>query len=102
MKTLTKTEIDNALHDLKGWELEDNKLTKHFKFKNFRDAMAFLMRLSFEAEAVNHHPEIENVYNKVRLSLTTHDAGDKLTEKDVILARRIEKLYLGMDLDRKD
>jgi len=82
------------LNDLEGWELKDDKLTKLFKFKNFREAMTFLMRLAFEAEAMNHHPEIENVYNKVRLSLTTHDAGNKVTEQDVALARQVEKLDL--------
>lgn len=92
MNALTETEIEAVLKDLEGWELKDDKLTKLFEFKDFRDAMAFLMRLAFEVEEKNHHPEIENVYNKVRLSLTTHDADNKVTEKDALLARQIEKL----------
>jgi 4a-hydroxytetrahydrobiopterin dehydratase len=92
MNPLTETELEMALTDLEGWEVEDDKLTKLFKFESFREAMAFLMRLAFEAEDMNHHPEIENVYNKVRFSLTTHEAGGKITKKDVKLARLIEGL----------
>jgi 4a-hydroxytetrahydrobiopterin dehydratase len=92
MNPLTETELEMALSDLDGWEVEDDKLTKLFKFDSFREAMAFLMRLAFEAEDMNHHPEIENVYNKVRFSLTTHEAGGKITKKDVKLARLIEGL----------
>ena len=92
MNALTETELEMALSDLEGWEVEDDKLTKLLTFPSFRDAMTFLMRLAFEVEEMNHHPEIENVYNKVRFSLTTHDAGGKVTEKDVKLARQIEKL----------
>lgn len=92
MNALTETELEMALSDLEGWEIDNNKLTKLFNFDSFRDAMTFLMRLAFEVEEMNHHPEIENVYNKVRFSLTTHDAGSKVTKKDVKLARVIEKL----------
>ena len=92
MNPLTETELEMALSDLDGWEVEDDKLTKLFKFESFRESMAFLMRLAFEAEDMNHHPEIENVYNKVRFSLITHEAGGKITKKDVKLARLIEGL----------
>lgn len=92
MQALTKTEIEAALNELNGWEVSGDKLTKDFKFKDFRAAMAFLVRIAFEAEAANHHPEIENVYNKVRLSLTTHDAGNQITKKDTALAQAIEAL----------
>ncbi len=92
MNALTDTELEVALSDLAGWEVENDKLTKLMTFESFRDAMTFLMRLAFEIEDMNHHPEIENVYNKVRFSLTTHDAGSKVTEKDIKLARQIENL----------
>lgn len=92
MNALTETELEMALSDLKDWEIDNDKLTKLFTFDSFRDTMTFLMRLSYEVEEMNHHPEIENVYNKVRFSLTTHDAGSKVTEKDIKLARQIEKL----------
>lgn len=92
MNALTETELEMALSDLEGWKIDNDKLTKLVTFPSFRDAMALLMRLAFEVEEMNHHPEIENVYNKIRFSLTTHDAGSKVTEKDVKLARMIEKL----------
>lgn len=92
MQPLSNAELASALSELDGWTLKGDKLTKLFKFKDFRQAIAFIVRLAFEAEALNHHPEIENVYNRVRIQLTTHDAGNKVTEKDVELARRIETL----------
>jgi len=92
MNPLTETELEMALSDLKGWEVENDKLNKLFEFESFREAMAFLMRLAFEVEDMNHHPEIENVYNKIRFSLTTHEAGGKITKKDIKLARLIESL----------
>lgn len=92
MNALTETELEMALSDLEGWEVKNSKLTKLFEFASFRDAMTFLMRLAFEVEEMNHHPEIENVYNKVRISLTTHDAGSEVTEKDIKLALQIENL----------
>lgn len=85
--------IAEKLQELPGWEYSDDKITKEFSFDNFKDAVSFIIRISFEAEEQVHHPEIFNVYNTVRISLTTHDAGDKVTEKDVSLAKTIESLY---------
>lgn len=65
---------------------------KTFSFDDFREAMGFLVRVAFLAEEAGHHPEIENVYDTVRLAFTTHDAGSRVTEKDVEIARRIEHL----------
>lgn len=90
---LTPDEIQTALESLDGWSHEDHKLQKDFKFKSFRDAMAFMTRLAFEAEEQVHHPELFNVYNKVSIALSTHDAGGKVTEKDIKLANAIESLY---------
>ena len=84
--------IHAALKNLPGWSLESNKLNKTFKFHHFKEAMSFLVRVAFEAEALNHHPEIHNVYSTVTLSLSTHDAGDKVTQKDLDLAQRVEHL----------
>ena len=86
------TSIREALKDLPDWKLEGDKLTKSFKFGSFREAMGFLTRIGFEAEERNHHPEIFNVYNQVTLSLSTHDAGGKVTEKDTDLAGAIERI----------
>lgn len=75
------------------WIEEENKLIRHLAFKDFSRAWAFLNRVALLAEKHNHHPEIKNVYNKVTLILTTHDAGNKVTEKDRNLAKAIDALY---------
>jgi 4a-hydroxytetrahydrobiopterin dehydratase len=87
---LTNDEITHALGELKGWRHEDGALQKTFQLKNFREAMSFLVRLGFEAEQRNHHPEIKNVYGRVEILLRTHDAGNAVTKADVELARAIE------------
>lgn len=87
---LTDTEIATARTALPGWICKDDGLTKTFKFGGFREAMSFMMRVAFEAEAMNHHPEWTNVYNRVVIRLNTHDAGGKVTAKDVELARKIQ------------
>ena len=92
---LIAAEIQTALGGLPGWTFERDALAKNFQFKNFREAMAFMVRASFEAEAMNHHPEWTNVYNRVAIRLNTHDAGGKVTAKDVELAGRIEKALGG-------
>jgi 4a-hydroxytetrahydrobiopterin dehydratase len=88
---LTEPEINAALAKLPGWGSTGHKLVKIFQFKNFRDALAFIVRIGLEAEGIDHHPEIKNVYNKVELGLNTHDAGGRITAMDVELAARIEK-----------
>ncbi len=87
---LEKDALDLALAALPGWRLDGNKLVKTFVLGDFREAMMFLVRMSYEAEALNHHPEIHNVYKTVTLALTTHDAGNRVTVKDVELAAAIE------------
>lgn len=89
---LTQNEINKALDTLNLWKASNDKLSKDLKFGDFREAIAFINRLAFEAEELQHHPEIFNVYNNVSISLSTHDAGNKITQKDVDLANRIEKL----------
>lgn len=74
------------------WLTKDNKLVREFLFKDFIQAFSFLTRVAMEAEKQNHHPEIFNVYNKVTISLQTHDAGDIITEKDHNLAKAIDAL----------
>lgn len=87
---LTDAELNDALAELDAWEFEDDKLKTTYEFTDFRAAISFIVRLSYYAEDLNHHPELENVYNTVHIALTTHDAGGKVTEKDVELARQIE------------
>ncbi|MGM0546096.1 MAG: 4a-hydroxytetrahydrobiopterin dehydratase [Bacteroidota bacterium] len=90
---LSDDQIAEALSSLTGWKHQNDKLTKEFGFDNFRDAIAFINRIAFEAEEQVHHPEIFNVYNTVSISLSTHDAGGKVTEKDIKLAKTIESLF---------
>lgn len=75
-----------------NWLEEDNKLKRDFEFSDFSEAFGFLSRVAIEAEKAQHHPEIFNVYNKVSISLSTHDAGNKVTEKDHNLAKAIDSL----------
>jgi 4a-hydroxytetrahydrobiopterin dehydratase len=91
-KPLTPDEINAALPALAGWVHECDALAKTFKFGSFREAMSFMVRVSFEAEAMDHHPDWTNVYNRVALRLNTHDAGGKVTAKDVELAKKIQAI----------
>lgn len=88
---LSDADIEDALSSrLSGWSHEDDKIHKTYEFSDFRSAISFIVRLSFHAEEMNHHPELENVYNTVSIALTTHDAGGKVTETDLELASKIE------------
>ncbi len=89
------TTLPQELRDA-GWSLADDgaSISKTFRFKNFRDALAWMVRAGFEAEAMDHHPEWTNVYNRVEVRLTTHDTGG-LTPKDIELAGRLEKLAVA-------
>lgn len=74
------------------WTEENNRLKKTFTFSDFQEAFAFMTRVAFLAEAHQHHPNWSNVYNKVEIELTTHDAGNVVTEKDHKLAQAIDKI----------
>ena len=74
------------------WLEENNKLYRRFQFSDFSEAFAFMTRVAMEAEKMNHHPEWKNVWNTVEIWLSTHDAGDVVTEKDRKLAGRIDAL----------
>lgn len=87
---LSESDIQDVLSELEGWRHEDGRLKKTFEFSDFRAAISFIVRLAFYAEEMNHHPELENVYNTVRIALATHDAGGKVTAMDAELARKIE------------
>lgn len=91
-KLIENEDLDKTLEGLPSWTMEQGKLTRTYSFADFRQAMAFLVRISFEAETLGHHPEIYNVYNKVRIQLSTHDAGDRITNLDIELAQRIDAL----------
>lgn len=91
MEKLDQKVIQQKLADLDGWYLEDEQICKKWQFRDFKEAMAFINRIAELAELHNHHPEIWNVYNQVKISYSTHDAGG-ITEKDFLLAKEIDKL----------
>lgn len=89
-KPLDDKEIETALGRLPGWSRRGDALEKTFEFSDFRRAFAFMVRVAFEAETLNHHPDWSNSYNEVTIRLSTHHAGGKITAKDADLAGRIE------------
>ncbi len=74
------------------WKEENNQLIKSFEFDDFTSAFAFMQRVALVADTMNHHPDWRNVYNRVEIRLSTHDAGNVVTQKDWELANRIDKL----------
>ena len=74
------------------WKEENNSLQQKFEFRNFSEAFAFMTRVALEAEKMNHHPTWTNTYNTVEISLSTHDAGDTVTEKDHKLSKKIDAI----------
>ncbi|MEL6440467.1 MAG: 4a-hydroxytetrahydrobiopterin dehydratase [Cyanobacteria bacterium J06621_8] len=88
---LTQTEIDQQIQALPQWQQQQQTITRTFKFKDFIEAIAFVNQLVDPAEAAGHHPDLSISYNKVTVSLTTHDAGG-LTQMDFDLAQKISDL----------
>lgn len=74
------------------WEEKNQTLNQRFVFKNFSEAFSFMTRVALEAEKMDHHPKWTNVYNEVEIWLSTHDAGDVVTEKDRKLAKKIDAI----------
>ena len=83
--------IEKKLAKLADWSLNHNKLYRQFVFENFIEAFGFISQVALLAEAMNHHPEWSNVYNRVEIHLTTHDAGG-ISERDFTLAGQINSL----------
>jgi len=88
---LSELEIKEELKQLSEWNIKNDKLHKEFKFDNFNQAFGFMTRAAMEIEKMNHHPEWFNVYNRITIELTTHDAGG-ITKNDVNLARILNAL----------
>lgn len=88
-KKLSGNELDEIVKSMSGWEIEDEKLQKIFKFSNFVEAFGFMTKIALEAEKINHHPEWTNVYNTVSVKLSTHDV-DGITDYDIKLAKIID------------
>ncbi len=94
-RALNNDELETALVDLPGWEIEDGKLSKTFRFKSFAQAMGWMVSVGIYADKMDHHPEWSNVYNKVKVQLVTHDLGNAVSTWDLDLARRMDELAVS-------
>ncbi len=91
MTKLSDEEVQQALEQLPGWRLGKGEIFKQYKFASFRDAIGFIDRLANKADAANHHPDLENHYNRVRVALHTWSESG-ITDKDIALAHAIESV----------
>lgn len=93
---LSTEALETALADpaLRTWSIRDGKLHREYRFHSFVEAFGFMASAALRAEALNHHPEWSNVYDRVVINLTTHDSGG-ITERDLTLARQFERLAAG-------
>ena len=87
---LSSAQIAALAGELPRWSLVNGKLQRELRFADFSEAFGFMSRVALAAEAMGHHPEWSNVYNRVSVTLRTHDAGDRVTELDVKLARLLD------------
>ncbi len=93
-KILTSKEIDELLKEFPGWEHKQDRLAKEFRFADFKDALAFVNALAPYCDQIDHHPDVHIFYNRVLFELCHHEAGEKVTNRDFMLAEEIERLYL--------
>jgi 4a-hydroxytetrahydrobiopterin dehydratase len=93
LKKLNTAEVQEALVNINDWHLVGDCIERTFKFSDFKNALAFVVKVGIEAEKANHHPEIWNVYNLVKLRLNTH-SEQAITTKDIELATAINKIYV--------
>jgi 4a-hydroxytetrahydrobiopterin dehydratase len=91
MTTMNESSINKQLQLLNNWSYVDNAIEKNYSFKNFAEALLFINKVGAIAEKLNHHPELFNAYNKVKLRLTTHDAHG-ITQKDFDLAAAVDAI----------
>lgn len=96
VERLTAEERDKALAGLDGWQAADgaSAITRSFRFADFREAFGFMARVALAAEKMDHHPDWTNVYNRVTVTLSTHEVGG-ITERDIALAREIDSIARG-------
>lgn len=91
-ETLSEAEVKRRMAAMTGWNLEGGRLVREFVFPDFVTAFGFMTRVALQAERQNHHPEWSNVYNRVRIALTTHDLGG-VSERDFRLAAAIDETF---------
>jgi len=88
MRKLDQEEVEARVDELPGWNVRDGALVREFRFRDFVEAFSFMTRVALLAESRNHHPDWSNVYNRVTIGLSTHDAGG-ITELDFELAEAV-------------
>lgn len=93
VRVLSEKEIQKKLKELPGWEFLNNKINKEYTFDSFRSATKFLPKLGSFCDKIDHHPDIFFHYNKIKFELSTKDLGEKITNKDFLVAKKIEKIY---------
>lgn len=91
MSHLTDEQVDLQLQDLSGWQRDNNAIVKTYVFADFIQAISFMTQAAFHAEAMEHHPEWQNIYNHVTIRLTTHDISG-ISSLDIRLAKRMEEV----------
>jgi 4a-hydroxytetrahydrobiopterin dehydratase len=96
IQKMTPEQIEAELNNLPGWELKNEKLHRELKFKNFGQAFGFMTQAAILAEQMDHHPEWFNVYSRVTIDLTTHEAGG-ISPRDFELAQKMDKVLAGMN-----
>jgi 4a-hydroxytetrahydrobiopterin dehydratase len=90
MEPLPADRLTAALTQLPGWRLADHALHRTYRFASFREALGFMVDAAEEIDRLNHHPEWTNVYDRVTVRLTTHDAGNRVTANDIALAKQLD------------
>jgi 4a-hydroxytetrahydrobiopterin dehydratase len=93
MEPISHEQVQRFLNEHPEWEYKDDSLSTSYTFTDFKTAFRFMSLIALEAEELQHHPEWTNIYNRLSFTLKTHDAGDKVTEKDIRLARVISERF---------
>lgn len=91
MSHLTDEQVDLQLQDLEGWQRDGQSIVKTFEFEDFVEAFSFMTQVAFHAQALDHHPDWQNIYNQVTVRLSTIDVNG-ITSLDIRLAKRMQKL----------
>jgi 4a-hydroxytetrahydrobiopterin dehydratase len=95
VQKMTSEQVEAGLKNLPDWELKNDKLHRELKFKNFGQAFGFMTQVALLAQQMDHHPEWSNVYSRVVIDLTTHEAGG-ISQRDVDLAQKIDQVLTGL------
>jgi len=98
LKILTKEEVREKLKEFPGWKYNDDKISKQFNFAKFSDVLKLINELASYCEKIDHHPDIHIFYKKVLFELQRFSAGGKVTERDFLVAAKIERLYENYQL----